>query len=221
MTLTSRFASVSRRAFMGGATAAAVLGLAACTDDRTALAGSATTTAAAKPGGATTAAATGGAASTGAAPAGNAGAVTIAFTYKATAEAGAGGRGGPGPARNPYIAVWIEDSSGKLVKTVSLWHLQGRDNWLNELKRWYQVSGGKDTGSSATRAAGSYTVAWDLTDLSGAKVSPGTYYVCVEAAREHGPYSLVRGQVSVAAPASTPLADQGELTGVSVTVAGR
>ncbi len=146
-------------------------------------------------------------------------AVTVAFTYQATAASGGGGKGG-GPARNPYIAVWVEDAAGKLVKTLSLWHLQGRDNWLNELKRWYQVSGGKDTGSSATRAAGTYQVAWDLTDLNGAKVSPGSFYLCVEAAREHGPYSLVRQQVSLAKAGATPLPDSGELTGVTVTVAG-
>ncbi|HOB06216.1 MAG TPA: DUF2271 domain-containing protein [Propionibacteriaceae bacterium] len=221
MSAESRFSAVTRRAFVGGATAAAVLGLAACTDDRSALATGSSPATAQSQQSRGAGSATAGPASTGSAgstsPAATA-AVTVAFTYAATGQSG-GGKGG-GPARNPYIAVWVEDAAGTLVRTISLWHLQGRDNWLNELRRWYQVSGGKDTGSSATRAAGSYQVAWDLTNLSGARVSPGRLYVCVEASREHGPYSLAREQVDLARPGATKLADAGELSGITVTVAG-
>jgi hypothetical protein len=111
--------------------------------------------------------------------------MTIGFTYSADSSGGGGGPGG-GMVRNPYIAVWVEDSSGALVKTVSLWHLQnGRDRWLSELSQWYQAAGGVETNSSATRAAGSYTVVWDLTDLNGAAVKDGTYTVCIEIGRAH------------------------------------
>lgn len=143
------------------------------------------------------------------------GTATIAFTYTANSSDG-GGRGG---VRNPYIAVWIEDSSGALVKTVSLWHLQnGQDRWLNELSEWYQASSGVETNSSATRAPGSYTVAWDLTNAQGAAVADGSYTVCVEALREHGPYSYATGKLAVGAKAvTTNVAANSELSNITVT----
>lgn len=140
--------------------------------------------------------------------------MTIAFTYSADAGGGFGG----GMVRNPYIAVWVEDSAGALVKTVSLWHLQnGQDRWLSELSQWYQAAGGVETNSSATRAAGSYTVVWDLTDLNGAAVKDGTYTVCIEALREHGSHSLASGDVVVKGKAATAtLADNAELSAITV-----
>lgn len=215
MHATSRFSLVSRRAVLAGAGAGAVLGLAGCTDDRATLGSGAggLPSAAAPPASSTPPTGASMPGAPGGAP------VTIAFTYKATADSGPAGRGG-GPVRNPYVAVWVEDGAGTLVKTVALWHLQGRDNWLNELRRWYQVSGGKDTGSSATRSAGSYQVAWDRTDLQGAKTSLTSAYVCLESAREHGPYSLVRQRVDLGTAATVTLADQGELVGITVKVAG-
>ncbi|HEY3410490.1 MAG TPA: DUF2271 domain-containing protein [Propionicimonas sp.] len=163
-----------------------------------------------------------------------AGQFAIAFSFtadtSATASAaagggdgmgpGGGGRGGPGGmVRNPYIAVWMEDSAGKLVRTISLWHLQnGQDRWLSELHRWYAASGGVDTTSSATRAAGSYNLAWDLADLEGKRVANGTYTLCVEATREHGPYSLVTGTVEVTGkPIRQQLPGNGELSAVAIT----
>ncbi len=123
--------------------------------------------------------------------------------------------------RNPYIAVWIEDASGALVKTVSLWHLQnGQDRWLSELSKWYSASGGTDTNSSATRAPGSYSVAWNLTDADGKAIKDGVYTVCVEALREHGPYSLVTGSVSIkrnGKATSQKLDDNSELTATTVS----
>jgi hypothetical protein len=120
--------------------------------------------------------------------------------------------------RNPYIAVWIEDASGALVKTVSLWHLQnGQDRWLSELSGWYEASGGVEANSSATRAPGSYAVVWDLTDAKGAKVKDGSYTVHIEALREHGPYSLVSGTLTVGTSANAVTFDSnGELSGVAI-----
>ena len=113
----------------------------------------------------------------------------------------------------------MEDPAGALVRTISLWHLQnGQDRWLSELHRWYAVSGGVDTTSSATRTAGSYNLTWDLADLDGQPVAYGTYTLCVEATREHGPYSLVTGAVEVTVKASTQdLPGNGELSAVAIT----
>ena len=46
--------------------------------------------------------------------------------------------------------------------------------------------------SSATRSPGRYTFKWDMKDQQGKPVKPGTYTVCIEAAREHGTYQIMR-----------------------------
>jgi len=145
------------------------------------------------------------------------GQLVIDFTYAAADG---------GQVHSPYIAVWIEDSDGEMVRTVSLWYKSRESKYLNELTRWATVesafqSAGRtdpvDTVSGATRVAGSYTVAWDGTDVDGAPVALGQYFVCIEAAREHGPYELIRGAVSIDGSASTTaLDDNGELSAASV-----
>lgn len=217
----SRFSDVSRRAFLGGVSAAAILGLGACADDSK-LAG--TTTASTPPMGgrpqgggkggpggqaATTAAAKAGANGRGSDALPSSAKAEIAFTYAASSG---------GMMRNPYIAVWVEDSAGAVVQTVSLWHLQNQDRWLNELKRWYQVSGGGTTTSSATRAAGAYSVSWDGTVAGGGRATAADYYICIESAREHGTYSLVREKVALGSAATTKsLADSGDLSKITVS----
>ncbi|GGR48023.1 hypothetical protein GCM10008959_06520 [Deinococcus seoulensis] len=107
-----------------------------------------------------------------------------------------------GRVKRPYVAVWIEDEAGNTVRTLTVWVQQSRMNprWLQELRRWTrQNSGMLSTVSSATRNPGTYAVAWDGKTDKGAMATQGTYYVCVEAAREHGPYSLVREKVTVGA----------------------
>jgi hypothetical protein len=144
--------------------------------------------------------------------------LTIAFAFTPAA--------GGGRINNPYIAVWIEDSSGALVRTVSLWFKSSESKYLNEMLRWYAAErawiakGGTDTTrtiSGATRVAGAYSVVWDGKDDNGAVVSQGDYFVCIEAAREHGPYELIRDSVSLGTrPVQKPFADKGELTSASV-----
>lgn len=145
--------------------------------------------------------------------------LVVDFTF--AAESG-------GRVQNPYIAVWIENEAEELVQTVSLWMKSGKGlKWLPDLKRWYSAdqdrvdAGGTDmvdTISSATRVAGDYSVVWDGTDTTGAPVAQGVYHVCIEAAREHGPYELIREAVTIGASAfSTELAPDGELTAASVS----
>ncbi len=226
MAATSRFSAVSRRALLQGVSTAALLGIAGCAaDDAKVLTPTSGTTAATR-------------AATAPVPTASAaaGQFAVAFSFTAdtsgTASAPAGGGDGKGPGggghggaggmvRNPYIAVWLEDSAGKLVRTISLWHLQnGQDRWLSELHRWYAASGGVDTTSSATRSAGSYNLTWDLADLDGKRVANGTYTLCVEATREHGPYSLVTGTVDVTGKAiKQQLPGNGELSAVAIAYA--
>lgn len=202
----SRFSEVSRRALLQGMSAAALLGVVGCASDSDVLPSASQTTSGSGEASSST--------NTGSAAAGTA---TIAFTY--AADSTSSGRGPGGGVRNPYIAVWIEDASGALVKTVSLWHLQnGQDRWLSELYKWYAAAGGVDTNSSATRAAGSYTVAWDLTDTDGAAVSNGDYTVWIEAIREHGPYSLTSGSFALGGSATkASIDDNGELSAIQIS----
>ena len=234
----SRFELVSRRAFMKGSLAVGFLAavpLAACgNDDSSALATSTTAPvsgptvssgAAPEPGSVTptdapTATAAGSSpSSTAPASAGDTfpsgGKLVVDFTYTAAAS------GGP-RVNNPYIAVWIEDADGALVRTVSLWFKRAEAKYLQELKRWYAVDQGGatdnavDTVSGATRVAGTASVMWDGTDGDGSPVAQGTYFVCIEAAREHGPYELVRGPIDIASTATTvQLTANGELTAAS------
>jgi hypothetical protein len=152
----------------------------------------------------------------------------LAFSYIADTSAGgapSGGQkpgGGRGGFKNPYIAVWIEDPAGNEVRTVSLNYQRGKgDRWLDELRRWYRAeqAAGKDlidTYSSATRQPGDYKVVWDGRNSSGEPAAAGTYFVCIEASREKGPYSLIREQLKLDGNAfDQPLANQGELQNAS------
>lgn len=209
----SRFSQVSRRAFVSGASLTALAGLAACSGSDTALTETpapttpAESTSTAPNAGASTAPASGSSSEPPAATqSSQSGAalpasarLDVTFTV-AAASSGGGGRGG---ARNPYVAVWVETTDGTLVQTISLWHLAGEnDRWLSDLRAWYTASGGTETNSSATRAAGSYTVAWDLTDTSGAKVAAGDYVLCIEGAREHGSYELIQQPITLGSAAA-------------------
>lgn len=130
-------------------------------------------------------------------------------------------------ARNPYIAVWIEDASGSMVQTVALWFRRNQSRYLSHLTRWYDTEstflndGGTDNLdaiASASRPAGSYQVVWDGTDADGHVVPKGNYVLCIEAAREHGPYQVATGPITIGADDfTTTIADNGELSAMVVT----
>lgn len=213
-----RFVAVSRRAFLArgatAATAVAMLGLAACTssDDGDVLADQAGDNDSAAGTGAG-AATTDDAASAAGDGGGLVGELAIAFAYTPS---------GGGRVENPYLAVWVEDADGELVDTVALWFKNTRkgQRYLKDLRRWASVDGSDstiETLSGATRTPGDYTLAWDLTDLEGNPVAPGSYYVCIESAREHGPYSLIRQPLDLGnEPLQLTLDAQGELSDADV-----
>ncbi len=204
--------------------AAAVLGLVGCSSDEAALAPESTSppssepVATVTPAPSSTSPTSSPSSATGTElPAGAVASISFTFTASSTG-AGGGDRRGGGMVRNPYIAVWIEDARGALVRTVALWHLTAaEDRWLNSLTRWYQVAGGVETTSSATRPPGAYTVEWDGTDAEGGRVATGRYAVCIEASREHGPYELIRKELDFATRAFTvELEPSNELSAASV-----
>ena len=101
--------------------------------------------------------------------------------------------------RRPYVAIWVEDKDKNPVRTIALWFQ--KDRWLRDLRLWYTTNSARYAGeankanvtsiSSATRAAGKYTVKWDGKDDLGNYVKPGRYTIYIEAAREHGTYQII------------------------------
>lgn len=226
-----RFQQVTRRAFLqrsllvGGALAAGASALAACSsDDDAALAGddatvtSASSPTAADPGTSSVAGSESTAVSSGDVVPASA-QLQVRFTYTASAS--------DRRVRNPYIAVWIETPAGDLVQTISLWYEAREAKYLRELSGWYDAerdyldAGGPDNVdeiSGATRAAGSYDVAWDGTDATGARVPQGDYVLFVESAREKGPHQLTTTPLTLGTAAfDLTLEDNGELTAVSAS----
>lgn len=111
--------------------------------------------------------------------------------------------------RRPYVAVWVEDKDGLTARTLALWLMtrQPGPRWHADLKRWYRDDQARrrtdatnliDTISRPTRPPGKYTVTWDGKDDRGKPLGPGTYTVCIEAAREHGTYQIIRKDITVA-----------------------
>jgi len=123
----------------------------------------------------------------------------------------------------PYVAVWVEDPSGRRVRTLSLWvNTTGRGpRYIRELRRWFsgerevEDAGGPDlvaTMSSATRLPGQYTVTWNGRDDRGNVVDQGDYRVVIEAAREHGSYQLMQQDLTLAAkPTAADLSGNQEI----------
>ncbi len=58
-----------------------------------------------------------------------------------------------------------------------------------------------DTVSGATRGAGEYRAVFDGTDNEGKVLPRGEYTLCLEVAREHGTYQLIRENVELGAAA--------------------
>ena len=114
----------------------------------------------------------------------------VAFAYE----------GGGFRYRAPYVAAYVEDERGNLVKTLALFLMPGKgERWWDALRRYYLLGdvAAMRTLSGPTRPPGRYAVAWDGTDDRGRKVTQGVYHVCVEYAREHGPYELFREKVEL------------------------
>lgn len=124
--------------------------------------------------------------------------------------------------RRPYVAVWIEDGDHFPLRTLSLWVEKPR--WWPDLKSWYRgdklramAEGTETTAASATRSPGKYTVKWDGKDAKGVTVKPGKYAVCIEAAREHGTYQLIRYEMEFnGTPKTVPLPGNVEIASASL-----
>lgn len=124
--------------------------------------------------------------------------------------------------RRPYIAVWIENAQGLMLRTLALWFDQGAKGtrWLPDLRRWYRSGSLESTTSGPTRSPGRYTLVWDGKDEKGQPQPQGEYFVCIELVRENGPYELFREKLTLAgAPFNRSFSPGGELKEVKLTYA--
>ena len=108
-----------------------------------------------------------------------------------------------GPARRPFVAIWVEDKDKTPLRTISLWYNKPR--WLHDLRAWYSANYGKynvESGTinsitSATRTPGKYAIKWDGKDDKGEFVKTGNYTINIEVVREHGTYQIITQEVKV------------------------
>jgi hypothetical protein len=96
-----------------------------------------------------------------------------------------------------YVAFWVEDLSGKLVRAIVLWG--NKAQYHSEMTGFWKVTrGDKDLLyklTRATRAPGSYRVVWNGLDDDGKPVPRGTYRVVIETNRYHGEYAKAAGTI--------------------------
>ncbi|HUO22649.1 MAG TPA: DUF2271 domain-containing protein [Caulobacteraceae bacterium] len=98
--------------------------------------------------------------------------------------------------RPPFVAIWITDEDGKLVRT--LFHLGSHPRrFLDSNYVWWKAfnadGDGGDKLATVTRPSrgpGKYSASWDGKDDAGKPVGQGHYVVNIEISREHGGHSL-------------------------------
>lgn len=109
------------------------------------------------------------------------------------------------PYFRPYVAVWLEDTARKPVRTLAIWYQINTENveepdgkkWLKDLRQWWRKLGRAgepniDAVTGATRKPGRYKIKDDLSDLA-----EGEYLLNIEAAREEGSRSYKRIPISL------------------------
>jgi thiamine biosynthesis lipoprotein ApbE len=108
----------------------------------------------------------------------------------------------------PYLATWVENTSGKLVRAIVLWGSKAK--YHPELSSFWTATGGSETllykVTRVTRLPGSYKIAWNGLDNDGKPVPMGDYRIVIETNRYHGTYAKQSGTIVCRNdPASTTL----------------
>jgi thiamine biosynthesis lipoprotein len=122
--------------------------------------------------------------------------------------------------KRPYVAVWVEDSSGRLVRSLALWG--NKSKYYPDLSTAWNLTRGDQkpfhSVTRATRPAGKYDLVWEGTDNEHKPVPPGTYSIIVETNQERGTYAKETGAIVIGeSPASITLPATANFDAVVVT----
>jgi hypothetical protein len=101
----------------------------------------------------------------------------------------------------PYVAIWVEDASGKVAANLSVWYGvamkdEEGEKWLKDIRQWWRRTGRGldmplDGVSSPTRPPGKNKLEFKTDAGPFAKLAPGDYKIIVEATREVGGKEMV------------------------------
>jgi thiamine biosynthesis lipoprotein len=101
--------------------------------------------------------------------------------------------------KRPYVVVWVDDSSGKLVRVLAIWG--DKSKYFPDLSTWWDHRHGKvdhfRSVTRATRPAGKYELVWDGLDNERSPVPLGSYRITVETNQEHGTYAKQAGTMNL------------------------
>jgi thiamine biosynthesis lipoprotein len=110
---------------------------------------------------------------------------------------GFGGRRRDAGPRRPYVAVWVETATGKMVRVLAFW--ANKAKYFHELSTFWNVAGRNQnllySTARATRQAGKYQLAWDGLDEERRPTPSGSYRIVVETNQEHGTYAKQAGTI--------------------------
>jgi hypothetical protein len=101
--------------------------------------------------------------------------------------------------KRPYVAVWVENSSDKLIRVLAIW--AGKSKYYADLSTlWARLHGNFGQFGSvtrATRSSGRYELVWDGLDNERKPVPLGTYRITVETNQEKGFYAKQTGSITL------------------------
>jgi thiamine biosynthesis lipoprotein len=120
----------------------------------------------------------------------------------------------------PYIAMWISDPNGNVVRTLLVIGDQARWREMNYIF-WRRVERADPTRvqtmARPTRAPGRYNVVWDGLDDAGRPAAQGQYNLNIEVNREHGSHNFQAIPLNLSAtPVQADAAAQSEIGAVLV-----
>jgi hypothetical protein len=130
----------------------------------------------------------------------------------------------------PYVAVWIEDDSNKVVSNLAVWYDVDMRNaegekWLKDMRQWWRRIGRTlempiDGVTGATYGPGSYDLEFTMGKAPMSDLQPGDYRLRVEAAREVGGRELLNVPFTWPQQQDTTITEQGssELGAVKLTI---
>jgi thiamine biosynthesis lipoprotein len=146
-------------------------------------------------------------------------ALTVSLTLTQGAVASSFGRRRDSTPRRPYVAVWIETSSGALVRVLAFW--ANKAKYYPELAGFWNMASRDQnllySTARATREPGKYQLIWNGLDDAHKPAPPGTYRIVVETNQEHGVYAKQAGTIVCGnTPASLTLSATANFETVSV-----